>query len=62
MGPTLIVVKFGQKLIQIKALIMNSIDLIRGPLFFVVTKWKTRKERERERKRERKNDVFCVYF
>ena len=52
MGLTLIEVKFGQKLIQIKTLILNNMDLIRGPLFFVVTKWKTRKEKT-ERGRER---------
>ena len=56
----MIEVKFGQKLIQIKTLILNGIYFIRGPLSFVVTKWKTRKEKKKER--ERGNDVFCAYF
>ena len=53
----MIEVKFGQKLIQIKTLILNGIYFVRGPLFFIVTKSKTRKEK----KIERENDVFCVY-
>ena len=54
----MIEVKFGQKTIQIKTLILNGMDIIRGPLFFVVTKSKTRKGK----KTKRENDVFCAYF
>ena len=56
MGLTLIEVKFGQKLIQLKKSILNGIHFTRGPLFFCSEQM----ENEKRKKEKKKNDVFCT--